>query len=339
MKDATLLPEKSLAWMQQPNAIDFVRYYLALVVIFTHFAVLGDRHLYFITSSWEAVCGFFTFSGFLVFYSYYKQPNLKRYFIKRAKRILPPYFFIVLLCFIAGSFISTLSWSDYWTNSATYRYLVANLSFMNFAAPTLPGVFEQNPMHAVNGALWTMKVEIILYISIPIVFYFLKRFQKITVFAGIFVFACLYHWCFQMLYDKTGIALFNVLKSHLGWQFFYFYSGAFILCYFHFFMKYAYISITLALFGYYLIDYTYLNPFFFALFLLCFSYKAKPLFFLHRKANFSYGLYLFHFPIIQLIVHYNLHQTHYYLALALVLCCSLLLAIFSYYYIERPFNK
>jgi peptidoglycan/LPS O-acetylase OafA/YrhL len=338
MKSSHFIDSDSIKWVQQPNAIDFVRYYLALIVILTHYAVLTGHDFSFINSSWEAVCGFFTYSGFLVFYSYYKHPSWKEYAIKRAKRILPPYFFIVLLCVIVGSIIGTLSFHEYWLDTRTYKYLSYNLSFLNFLSPSLPGVFENNTVQAVNGALWTMKVEVILYVSIPFVFYFMRKYKKAYIFAGIFLFACCYHYLCAYLYQKTNVAAFNILKSHLGWQFFYFYSGAFILCYFNSIMKYAYPLMLIALIGYYGLDFTYLNPLFFALFLLCFSYKAKCFFFLYRKPNFSYGLYLFHFPIIQGLISMGWHETHYYLTLGFALLLSFLLAIFSYYYIEKPFQ-
>ena len=145
---------------------------------------------------------FFIMSGFLIFYSYIKNPNLKNYIRKRTKRILPPYLLVVILCFIIGSFITNLRITEYLQSGESYSYLINNILFLNFLQPTLPGVFENNPIQAVNGSLWTMKVEIMFYISVPIVFYLLKKYNKLWVMIGIFVFSILYEQCL-LIYLKN----------------------------------------------------------------------------------------------------------------------------------------
>lgn len=81
-----------------------------------------------------------------------------------------------------------------------YKYLVANLCFMNFLAPSLPGVFTENIMTAVNGSLWTMKGEVVCYLMVPFVYnYIKKRREKVTTILGILIFVCLnciWHFCF-----------------------------------------------------------------------------------------------------------------------------------------------
>ena len=47
------------------------------------------------------------------------------------------------------------------------EYVGWNLVFLNFKAPGLPGVFATNRFHEVNGALWTMKLEVMFYILLP----------------------------------------------------------------------------------------------------------------------------------------------------------------------------
>ena len=171
-----LISDKSQELIKGDNCFDIIRYYLSFIVVFAHFSILsGANNFNWITSSGEAVSGFFILSGFLVYYSFLKKPQLNDYIKKRARRILPPYIFIVFLCFIGGLFLSTMTVSEYFTSPQLYKYIVSNVCFLNFLEPCLPGVFTDSIMPAVNGSLWTMKVEVMLYASVPISFYFFKR--------------------------------------------------------------------------------------------------------------------------------------------------------------------
>ena len=97
--------------MFYPN-MNLLRYLLSLGILINHFNLLGGFSIpYFI--SHDRIGGFFVLSGFLMFHSYTKLNNLPRFAIHRARRILPTYIFIVILCAIAGVFLTTLPVSRY----------------------------------------------------------------------------------------------------------------------------------------------------------------------------------------------------------------------------------
>ena len=52
--------------------------------------------------------------------------------------------------------------------SSVGRYLGWNLAFLNFMEPALPGVFEANRFTEINGALWTLKIEVMFYLVLPL---------------------------------------------------------------------------------------------------------------------------------------------------------------------------
>ena len=83
------------------NGFDFIRYVLAFVVAVAHFYGLTDtpRQGWWMTSG-DAVSGFFVLSGFLVFRSFQRQPDWRHYARRRLCRVVPPYWFIVLLCVV-----------------------------------------------------------------------------------------------------------------------------------------------------------------------------------------------------------------------------------------------
>ena len=49
------------------------------------------------------------------------------------------------------------------------EYVTANLVFLNFLSPDLPGLFEGNRFTEVNGALWTLKIEVMFYLCLPVI--------------------------------------------------------------------------------------------------------------------------------------------------------------------------
>ena len=113
------------------NNFDFLRFLFAFVVILSHIIDLSlypdflflkkffDTHL--------SVTGFFIISGFLIAGSYVKTQNIRKYFVKRAKRLLPAYLFIITFCAILFSIFSSYNLSEYFLNSMLYKYFFANL--------------------------------------------------------------------------------------------------------------------------------------------------------------------------------------------------------------------
>lgn len=162
--------------VSRDNNINAVRYYLAICILLNHFCVLSGADVIQLPRIFGGAGSFFAISGFLMFPSFEKRPGLKRYFSRRAKRIFPPYVFIVLLAAFGLVFVSNLPAGEYFCSKEFWSYLAANLSFLNFLSPDLPGVFTDatNSISAVNGSLWTMKGEVACYMTVPLVFYVVK---------------------------------------------------------------------------------------------------------------------------------------------------------------------
>ena len=235
MKD--LLSKQSKELLNKGNCFDFIRYFFTISIIIVHFCYLNDIKVFWFISGATGVRAFFIISGFLIFYSHIEKQSIRYYIEKRIRRILPPYISVIILCVVAGIFMTQLSLKDYLSSSETYKYLIANLSFLNFLQPTLPGVFESNPITAINGSLWTMKVEVMFYISVPFIFWMLKRYNKLWIMIAIFLIAIIYEYCFTKLYEQTNNDFYLLVRKQFGSQLIYFYSGTFILLYFDCFYK------------------------------------------------------------------------------------------------------
>jgi len=299
--------------------IDWLRYLLAVTVLLVHFNYLSGVHLFWPIRGGSAVGVFFGLSGFLVCGSYLHQPQLKDYLRNRVRRILPPYIFIVVLCTIGLAFVSELPPAEYFGSGQTWCYLGSNAIFLNFLQPTLPGVFVDSVEPAVNASLWTLKVEWMLYLSIPVFYWLQKRFHwRALPFAlTLCLLSVVYSQLMEYFYHKSGQKLFHILSWQFAGQMIYFYSGVIFYHCLDFFRTRRLWVATISTASIVLINlfgerigsspfsvpvYEIIYPAMLISFFLCICVYLPQV---GRKTinivgNCSYEMYLFHFPIIQL---------------------------------------
>lgn len=332
------------------NNFDFLRFLLAFSVVMAHFCGLSGNKQFWIISSGMAVSGFFIISGFLITWSYINNSNLKTYVKKRLGRIAPAYYFIIIICACFLFFASVSSFHDYFFSTHFLKYLIANFSFLNFIEPKLPGVFEQNVLPAVNGALWSIKVEIALYVCVPLYCLLMKKVNKGLLCIGIYLISVIVSGYLSYMENKTGNSLYASLGRQFISQLMYFISGAVILLYFDVFQKYIKVLFFPALLivssryialpdGFLKTCFECLFPIAFALLLIGVAFNFKYLNNFGKYGDFSYGIYLFHFPIIQLLVNYKVHEWSFFGSLLLVIILTGGLAFFSWNFIEKPALK
>ena len=101
---------------------------------------------------------FFALSGFLVAGSAVRTANVRTFLAFRALRIVPALFSEVTLSAVfLGALLTTLPLADYYASWDFWRYF-GNIG--GFVTMTLPGVFATNPVPGVvNANLWTLKPE------------------------------------------------------------------------------------------------------------------------------------------------------------------------------------
>ena len=120
----------------------------------------------------------------------------------------------------------------------------------------------------------------------------------------------------------------------------YFYSGTFLLLYFDFFQKHALYFIILAILVLWFRDDNivckYVEPLAFAVVLIGFAYNLQWFTFLRRYDNIAYGIYLFHFPVIQFVVWLGIDKINIHLALISSILCTILISLISWFLLEKP---
>jgi peptidoglycan/LPS O-acetylase OafA/YrhL len=150
------------------NNFDAVRLVAAITVVVGHsWPLTGVEHpptIAGIKVYALAVYVFFSVSGYLIAQSWSRGPAVISFLANRALRIFPALVLVILVTtFAIGPLVSSTGPVGYFTSPETYHYL-ANLTLS--AVYELPGVFEGNPTSAVNGALWTLGPEFVCYLSV-----------------------------------------------------------------------------------------------------------------------------------------------------------------------------
>jgi peptidoglycan/LPS O-acetylase OafA/YrhL len=334
-----------------PNSFDFLRLFFAFSVFCCHFETLTLFRLNWPVSSPIAVGGFFIISGFLITKSYYRSQNLRDYISKRVRRIVPAYYLVVMGAAILFSFVSLLSFSDYFTSSSFYKYLVANLAFLNFLQPQLPSVFQSNHLPFVNASLWTIKVELLLYAFVPLMALFIKKWKPLFVFITLYLLSYVFILCLIYLYDKTGANIYSILNTQFVGQMRCFLAGTILLFYFDWFkaqLKYLLPIALLVIVLRYLLASAVLDFFFplsFGILILFFAFYFKKFSIVSKYGDVSYGFYLFHFPVIQFFVSRGWLANNPIMLFIVCFLSVLLLSFISWHLLEKrilrrnPTNK
>lgn len=246
---------------------------------------------------------FFVISGFLVTASFCRTENLRQFIVARMLRIFPGLFFAVIFCaFIVGPLATEIPLSNYLTSAQTYSFVIKNALLIDGVQSELPGVFKNNPYpHDVNGSLWTLPIELKLYFGVAVLgLSAILRFEKLFN-AWLLLIILLYIQTpvqqFILVQELHHVrvafmfvlgSFFYVNRSHIHLNFITF-VGLLILSYFS---KTGSIStgVQSVCFAYFVI--------------LCALHPLLKVPSMDRWGDISYGLYIYAFPVQQLLVYY-----------------------------------
>ena len=336
------------------NNFNLLRFMAALFVLYTHAFSLTTgqssseplRVLLGMSLGDIAVDIFFITSGFLITSSYLNRGNMVAFAWARILRIYPGLIAAVLFCvFVVGLWFTSLSASEYLTHPQTYKYLIKNITLLGGVEHYLPGVFTDLPWKGVvNGSLWTLPFELKMYIILAIILFItlcIEKYIKLFSLKNVLLIAALL---------SIGLHIINVIDPFLYGNrerfirlfSMFFVGAAFYVWKDYVVLSYKWFMLAVVLFllsmlskNFFIVIYSITLPY------IIFYVAYVPSGFI-RKFNtfgdYSYGMYIYAFPVLQLLVALDPHIS----VLAIILysfIMTLILSIVSWHFIEKKFLK
>jgi peptidoglycan/LPS O-acetylase OafA/YrhL len=258
-----------------------------------------------------AVAVFFAISGFLVTASWVSDPRLRSFVLRRALRILPGLWVVLLLSTVViGLLVTDLAPGSYLTSVGTWRYPLERAVVFS-TRPDLPGVFTTNPYGAaVNGSLWTLPVEVTAYGATLIlgVSGLLARRRSLVLLAVLALFAVQE----TAMRGQTSLGVTSA-GSVLHWlvHFGLFYAvGALLFLYrerIPLSFTAAAAALLLWLLSFDTEALTVVGQLALPYVVLVLGYRAPASVdrFMRRIGDLSYGTYIYAFPVQQTLIHYD----------------------------------
>ena len=288
-----------------------------------------------IVQHFPGVPAFFFISGFLV-YGSYAQNNGADYWRNRSLRLLPALIFATL----GGVVVALLAhgWRDLFEYPGTYVTWI--LAQITLGQAYNPSHFRYIGVGVINGSLWTLTTEILFYVLVPIITWVEHRFRMIVPSLMAMSFA-IYTFGpdlldFEVVLGKTLFEFLALTPLIWGWMF-----GFGILAFKHFdrlpirWLPLAGIPMALMIWqgdgALFHSAENRLGIFYFCAYAaivlwLSFGIRAPKL-----LPDFSYGAYIWHMPIINLLLVFAIPN-----AAPVAIGLTLLFAVASWYMVEKP---
>jgi len=329
------------------NHLNLIRLLAALGVLFSHSYALalgnGGEQLEpinkacGITLSYLSVDLFFVISGFLIAASAVKlasQP--KQFAINRLARILPGLLVANIVTVIAVGMIFNHTLAEAMRNSAkSVEYIIRNSVLIFGTQFRIADAFANNPCpFDINGSLWTLRWEILCYIAIFLFIYVAANRAKrlaMPLVLGVIALRITLHIAGYQPGNWLALPLRFGTTFGIGVLFYYHkailspaaYALPFIVAAAIFFMMGFVEELSSPLVA-------------LSLLILALSVKG-PLLAYNRLGDYSYGTYIYAFPIQQSLVHFFAFSP---LPLALTSSAvTIAVAVASWHFVELPFSK
>jgi peptidoglycan/LPS O-acetylase OafA/YrhL len=285
---------------------------------------------------WVSVGIFFVISGFLIARSYDNAPGVEEWAAARIMRLFPGLLVVLTLtALFLGPAVTVLPLGAYAADPETWSYVPRNMS-LTFLQYALPGVFLEAPYpQTINGSLWTLQHEVMCYMGVLVIGSLGLLPRRGLLMAGFAVYLAGYYWLASL--DPESVPRRLMALRDLSFPFaigtlLYVWRDRILLGWG---ISAGLGAVALAL---------YTTPVFTEAFLVWLAYTVFVVGYLpggrirdyNRLGDYSYGMYIYAFPIQQLMMHLSGNgqspAENILTAFPLALGC----AILSWHLVERP---
>lgn len=321
------------------NSFDLIRHGAALAVLVAHHYALSrfptPQFWGIFSYGAFAVLVFFAISGYLVTKSYWNSTSFWTYFEKRLRRLFPA----LIVC---SALMVVILYGFMGQQSPALKFIFSERAYNAFMAHVwLDGSRDINKFsadfkypNAANGSLWTLRYEFFSYIIIPCtLILFRKSYKGLIALLAL----CILLQTYSAITNEKIVSIWRQTLLMTP-----FLVGA--LMFFteeHWNNTKTKLILFLACLT--MIAITPRNPAYQMVFYVCLSiitiligisFKENLI---AGKFDISYGIYIYAFPVQQIII--NKTTLSFYPSMAAAAAITLLLATASWYWVEKPFLK
>ena len=332
------------------NNFNLIRFIAAFLVLVSHSYVLalgsGEDEPLVASLGFSlgaiAVDVFFVTSGYLVAASLFRGRSIKSFIVSRVLRIYPALLMVTIISvFLVGPYFTAQPLDAYFSDAQIYKHFFKNVTLLFGVEYQLPKVFESVPYaNVVNGSLWTLPYEIRLYCVLAILGFLSMVMATYTRLKNILGFFLTLTFCAVLFNVYVQLAGLEIPQRKLLHLFSVFFTGATLYLardrvpLNKSLASAAIISLLIAtlfddaFFVLYIITLPYLT--------LYLAYKITgPILKFNQLGDLSYGIYIFAFPLQQIIM--SLHPETQIAGLIIKAAFfTLICAALSWHLIEKP---
>ena len=327
----------------RPSGFDYMRVILAAGVVLAHSRLLtGDLGPRSETSigpyigfvSVFLVPMFFALSGFLVAGSLERCRTLPGFLALRVIRIAPALAVEVFLsALILGTLLTAFSYKDYFSDRLFFLYFLNMIGEVQYK---LPGLFLGNPVTVVNGQIWTVPYELLCYVVLSAIAVagMYKARKYLLVVLALFCVAQIINTIYRPNAEFGGAGGSTAVMC--------FVAG---LTVYRFRDKIPYSApwcLIAVIFSYFIVFFQSGIPNGMRFAALPIAYFTVYLGLLNPARNivlsgdYSYGIYLYGFPVQQAVVQLLPMHREWYWNLVVALPVVIVIAVLSWWLVEKP---
>jgi len=319
------------------NSFDLIRHFAAFLVLFSHHFALSGRpepiFLHWDTLGFVAVAIFFAISGYFMPSSFTSSGNFAVFMAKRCRRIFPGLIVCsFLMVYLIGGIFTPKPILHYLFSLSTLK---TSIMYVSFAGRPIPGVFSDFLCKdVINGSLWTLPVEFASYIIIGVVLSYMNSWRSVLP----LLMSCI---LVTVILTKTGknYGFYSIPLNYLALFGIAFTGGALMsMTQEHWYKSRVYLALASVV----LLIVLQGRPEMQALgtlslavltIIIGVSFQDKLI---NGKFDVSYGIYIYAFPIQQMVI--NLLTQRFWPSMVIALAITIVVAYLSYHFVEKPFS-